>query len=151
MRVSKFSAVLFLAGRIFCAQPAAGDFYHAIRQDDLPRLRSMAATKAGANAADDRGTTPLMHAAAIGSGESVKLLLKAGANVNARNGLGVTALIFGAMDPVKVKLLVDAGADVNAVSKLGRTPLMIAAATPGSVESVRLLLAKGANRSEERR
>ena len=144
MCLSKFPAVLLLAGRILWAQPAAADFYNAIRQDDLARLRSMAASPAAANTADSRGTTPLMHAAAIGSPEALQLLLKAGADINARNGLGVTALIFGAMDPAKVKLLVDAGADVKAVSKLGRTALQIAAATPGSVESVRLLLAKGA-------
>lgn len=140
-----FLTVLLLAGRILCAQSAAGDFYRVIRQNDLAGLRTMAASKAAANAADDHGTTPLMHAAAIGSPEALKLLLQAGADVNAKNGLGVTALIFGAMQPAKVKLLVDAGADVNAVSKLGRTPLMVAAGTPGSVESVRLLLSKGAN------
>lgn len=144
MGMCKVCFVLFLAGPVLCAQSASGDLYKAIRENDLTRLSSMAATKTAANAADDHGTTPLMHAAAIGSTEAVKMLLKAGADVNVRNGLDATALIFGAMEPAKVKLLVDAGADVNAVSKVGRTPLMIAASTPGSVESVRLLLAKGA-------
>ena len=73
------------------------------------------------------------------------ILLKAGAAVNAKNGLDTTALIWGALDTAKVRLLVDAGADVNARSKVGRTPLLVAASRPGSADAVRLLLAKGAN------
>ena len=144
MGVFRGCAALLLAGGVLCAQSASNDFYDAIRQNDVARLRSLAKDKAAANTADSHGSTALMNAAAIGSVESVKLLLKAGADVNAKNGLDVTALIVGAMEPAKVKLLVEAGADVNAASKLGRTPLLVAAATPGSTESVRLLLEKGA-------
>jgi hypothetical protein len=41
---------------------------------------------------DVKGWTPLMAAAKAGSTEVVKALLKAGANVNAKNGYGATAL-----------------------------------------------------------
>jgi len=75
----------------------------------------------------------------------MKLLISKGADANARNPAGATALMWAAGDAAKAKVLVRAGADVNAISKLCRTPLMIASATAGNLETVRLLLAKGAS------
>jgi ankyrin repeat protein len=49
-------------------------------------------------------------------------------------------------DLERARLLVARGADVNARStNLGRTPLLIAAGMPGSVETLRFLLEKGAD------
>ena len=97
------------------------------------------------NTRDPRGSTLLMHAAAIGSPEAVKLLLDSGADVNAKNQFEATALILGAGNPAKARMLVEKGADVNAKSKLGRTPLMIAASCDGCSATVKLLLDKGAD------
>ena len=50
---------------------------------------STASPKAAAvDTRDQRGTTLLMHAAAIGSPDAVKLLLDSGADVNAKNEVG---------------------------------------------------------------
>ena len=94
---------------------------------------------------DQRGTTLLMHAAALGSPEAVRLLLESGADVNAKNDLEATALILGAGNAEKARMLVEKGADVNAHSKMGRTPLMIAAGCDGCSATVQLLLDKGAD------
>ncbi len=94
---------------------------------------------------DQRGTTLLMHAAAIGSPEAVKFLLDKGADVNAKNELEATPLILAAGNPEKARMLVEKGADVNAHSKLGRTPLIIAAGCDGCTSTVKLLLDKGAD------
>ena len=146
MRTIRLSAILLtLTGLVAGTEVTSRDIYDAIRQNDLARLKKMTAPGADVNLRDARGSTPLMHAAAIGSLEAVKLLLKASADVNARNGLDSTALIWGASDPAKVRLLVDAGANVNARSKIGRTPLQIAAGHPGSLDAVSLLLSKGAD------
>jgi ankyrin repeat protein len=143
--VRPLAVLLALTSLAVAADVSNRDFYNAIRQNDLAQLKQLLAAGSDVNLRDPRGSTPLMQAAAIGSLEAMKLLLKAGADVNAKNGLDATALIWGASDPAKVRLLVDAGAGVNARSKIGRTPLVIAAGSPGSTESVRLLLSKGAD------
>lgn len=86
-----------------------------------------------------------MHAAAFGSPETMKLLLDAGADVNAKNAFDATALIWSARDPVKSKLLIEHGAQVNVQSRQGRTPLILAAKSDSSAGIVRLMLAKGAD------
>jgi ankyrin repeat protein len=120
------------------------NFYSAIRQNDLTQLKGLLDQKAGANIANDRGITPLMDAAEIGSLEAMRLLLDRGANVDAQNAFGSTALMWSVPDPAKVRLLLDHGADVNITARSGRTALIVAAFTNPSAEVVRLLLAKGA-------
>ena len=116
-----------------------------IRKNDLASLKARFAKGLPVDTRDQRGTTLLMHAAALGSPEAVKLLIGSGADVNARNDVDATALILGAGNPKKARMLVEKGADVNARSKLGRTPLMIAAGCDGCSATVKLLLDKGAD------
>ena len=86
-----------------------------------------------------------MYAAALGSLDAVKLLVEAGAKVNAANDFGATPLMWCAGDLAKVRYLLSKGASVTARSKAGRTPLSIAAAYDGSVEIARLMIQKGAD------
>jgi ankyrin repeat protein len=142
-------AALLLCTSVVGAQDGGsqGDaFYAAIRANDLTSLAALLKAGADPNAAEPRGgTTPLMHTAASGSLESMRMLLDKGASVNAANGAGLTALMMSVTDADKVSLLLERGADVNAVTKRGRSALLLAAMSDNSAGIVRLLMAKGAD------
>ena len=74
---------------------------------------------------DFGGSTPLILAAIFGQTEVAKILIDAGAELDAQNNSGGTVLhqacFFGR--PEIVRLLVNAGADPHAVNNRGLTPL----------------------------
>jgi ankyrin repeat protein len=119
-------------------------FYSSIRANDLAGLKAVLDQGASPNVADNRQITPLMYAAEIGSVDAMRMLIDRGADVNAQNAFGSTALMWSVSEPVKLRLLLDRGAEVNSVAKSGRTALIVAAFTNPSAEAVGLLLAKGA-------
>jgi ankyrin repeat protein len=120
------------------------EVFRAIRNGDIAWLEAHL-DRAKIETRDDRGTTPLMHAAAFGNLQTMKLLIEKGADVNARNNANATALLWCARDPEEARLLIGKGADVNVQSRQGRTPLMVAASREGNSAIVRLLLEKGAD------
>jgi ankyrin repeat protein len=124
---------------------AGADLFAAVRNNDLTALQTAIAERADLDAPGPRGVTPLMHAAAFGTTEAVQILVDGGANVNAADGFGATALVWAAGDAAKAKILVDAGAGVEARTTNGRTPLIVAAAHDGNARTVRMLLDRGAN------
>src|SRR5215813_915894 len=139
---ASFAWLILIALPAAAADTAA--LFDAIRAGDTAYIKAHV-TKSELEARDDRGSTPLMHAAAFGNLNTLKLLLDAGADVRARNDMDATALLWAAADPEKARLLIERGADVTAASKQGRTPLMVAAARKGGAPIVELLLAKGAD------
>ena len=52
-----------------------------------------------------------------------------GANVNGKNNLGSTALMYAATNLAKTRLLLDAGADVKVKGKYNATPMSVASST----------------------
>ncbi|MDU8911662.1 ankyrin repeat domain-containing protein [Aestuariicoccus sp. MJ-SS9] len=81
---------------------------------------------------------------ATATADSVRQLIDAGTDVNARDEVGKSALHWVATArPEVIAALLAAGADVNAKDEWNRTPLHFVAAT-GAVENIRLLLDAGA-------
>src|SRR6266566_5221938 len=118
----------------------ADKLYSVLRGGDLRGLKSLLDQGISPDTPDRNQITPLMYAAQVGSLEAMRILLDHGADVNARNGSGSTALMWSAADPARVRLLLERGADVNKASKSGRTALMLAGFSPSSAEVVRMLL-----------
>ena len=73
-------------------------------------------------------TTPLMRAAKRNNADVVNFLISKGADVNAKNKKGWTALLFAASQNTSdvVKLLLDNGADINAKNKDGNNAIICA-------------------------
>jgi ankyrin repeat protein/mono/diheme cytochrome c family protein len=130
--------------RLFASELAAApNVFQAIRSGNIAALKTFV-KQGAAGVRDESGNTPLMAAGLYGNTEAVQLLLKAGADVQATNRAGATALLRAATFEEKAALLVAAGASVNARSALGNTPLHLAARKPGNHRTVRLLLDHGA-------
>lgn len=90
---------------------------------------------------------PVAEAAAQGDLESVRTLLREGADVNAAQGDGMTALHWAALrgDAEMVSVLVYAGANVASTTRLGAyTPLHLAS-RDGRAEAVALLIEAGSD------
>jgi len=117
-----------------------------LRAGDGPGFqRELDANPASAKGRGPQGVTPLMYAALYADAPALRALIEAGADPNATNDAGATALFWATDDPAKVRLLLERGASVTVKSLDGRTPLMVAAGRAGSSEVLLLLLDKGAD------
>ena len=133
------------SGRGRLTMTGSTPFVLAARTGDVPLMRLLLELKADANLANADGTTPLLAAAgvgALGDGdeaaatedeaiEAVKLLLELGADIDAVDDNGETAMHGAAYQslPKLVRLLSDRQADIavwNHKNKWGWTPLLIA-------------------------
>ena len=114
----------------------ATPFWLAARDASLPLMRLLFEAGADPTRRNAFGTTPLMVASGLGENdarrppdhrveEAVRLLLSLGADVDAVDRGGRTALHGAATmwEDGVIQLLVDYGADVNAEDSRGRTPL----------------------------
>jgi ankyrin repeat protein len=106
-------------------------------------LCAISAVLIGAGSADG---PPIVDAAKQGDMVALRVLVEGGADVNAPEADGTTALHWASHrdDLEAADLLIRAGADANAVNYLGITPLWPASLN-GSAAMVRKLLAAGAD------
>lgn len=101
---------------------------HAAFSGDADKVRVLLKKGVDPNAAKG-GLTPLMVAASRGHVPVLRLLLAAGAQVNAQDRAHVTALMLAALQSSAedVDLLLQSGADINAKTTSGQTAVMFAA------------------------
>src|SRR5262249_377631 len=125
-------------------RPGATPFQAAASTADVPLMETLVQLGADPALPNSQGSTPLLAAAGVGAGapaeaagtepdvlEAVKLLVKLGADVNAVDDQGETAMHGAAYrnHPKVVQLLADKGAKVdvwNRKNKTGLTPVVIA-------------------------
>jgi uncharacterized protein len=93
------------------------------------------------------GTAPVADAVMAKDREAVKALLKNGADVNAAQGDGMTALHWAARngDTELTQMLLFAGANVKATTRLGGYTALMMAASQGHANVIAALLASGSD------
>lgn len=130
---------------------ATPSLFSAIEQDNLQTVSSLLQGGADCDIRNDEEMTPLMVAASLGHHDIVETLLDHGANVNAKNPLGWTALMKAIYNyeldrgfPEIVSTLIAAGAEIESQIAYGTRPLMLAAGY-GQAEVIEILLAAGAD------
>lgn len=119
---------------------------YAAKAKNYAALAFLLNTGANVNAKDEEGNTALLLCDM--KGETVKLLLDAGADVKAVNTDGVSVMYNAASDTdlTVVRALIAKGAPMNiAKVKNGYTPLMFAVRMRGKLELIRLLVDSGAD------
>ena len=141
--------ILFIAADAVIS-PQNFSIHKAARVGHIKAVKRNLASGTNVNAKDENGVTPLLVATANGRKEIVELLIKEGADVNAKVN-GVTPLHQVAQQGHKeiAKLLIAKGAHLNEkddVGKLGRTPLDW---TFGKKKIADLLRKHGAKTAEE--
>ena len=117
----------------------------AAKGANRPALEALVAAKADPNIKDRQGRTPMWGAVETDL-ETVKFLVEKGADVNARDQINSTPLLWAAGfgKPETVAFLLSKGADVKATDDNGWTPLIWAAGL-GQPQTVELLVKSGAD------
>lgn len=126
------------------AKGSHGIFAH-IRHGDTRAIAAALADRSILEVRDDRGNTPLIQGAFYLDAAALDLFLERGADANAANGAGATALMRAVGDLPKVRALLKRGARVDTKSTAGHTALMIACRGYGAAAVVKELLAHGAD------
>lgn len=127
------------------------EIVNAVDAKDLTKVSSLLQANPKLVSAEFTGGGPdndcplLMIAADKGDKPMAELLLRYGANVNAKNDDGEVALHYAALDGYTdvVQILLDHNADVNVKSEVGATPISLAEKA-GKSDVVALLKQHGA-------
>jgi ankyrin repeat protein len=134
---------------VLCAaslSAAGSELADAVMRGNKAAVRSLLQRKVDVNSPQVDGTTALHWAVRADDLETIDLLVRAGANVSARNRAGVMPLELAALNgnAAVIERLIKAGADVNKpLNSSGDTALMMASRS-GKAEAVKALLDRGA-------
>lgn len=158
-RVSAFLGKLLLAGALAMfltglfasrlAFAASADdistFHHAVATGDVPKVAEMLKREPRlATSRGEFGFQPMTLQDTYFEPEIFRMLIAAGADVNAANDDGIT-LLHIISDPDAVPLIVAAGGNLEARDKKGRTPLLLDMTEPDREDVIEALIDAGAN------
>jgi ankyrin repeat protein len=158
--VSKFKSlvVLILLSTVVISSADARDLnsqlFKAINNHNIAQVRQLVMGGVNVNCPGINRTTPLIAASYSGETDIARYLLLKGANIEARDSLGRTALIAGALNPYGASptlgVLLRAGANVNDADKDGDTAIFNCVLW-NDVKSINLLIKYKANINAQRR
>lgn len=119
------------------------NFIHAVRFDDIEKVKELINSGVDINYQDSRGDNALFIAIEINNNEIAKLLLHHGIDFNCKNRDGDTPLMMACEEENKelVKDLIDLGANIYERDRLGKTALFYAE----EYEILKLLVDNGAH------
>ena len=143
---SCLAILLAVAGPALASPAADAPLADAAMHGDIAAVRSLLEQSANVNAPQGDGTTALHWAAHRDDPEIARLLVQAGANLNAKTRLGdLTPLLLAAKNgnTTLIEILLEAGTDANNADANGTTPLMYSAGS-GKADAVEVLLESGA-------
>jgi hypothetical protein len=141
------SSVFWILDQVSGDRKKEPPLIQAVQAGDLKKVQKLIADGADVNQANDVGFPALSIAASRGDEHMTRLLLHAGANVNARSVTLNDTALAGAVqhgNGPTIHALLAAGADVDDKDGAGWTPLFDAALT-GNSEIVEALLSAGAD------
>jgi ankyrin repeat protein len=143
-----FGAVLVLLAASAVGQSRIAALADAAMDDDINAVKALLKQAADVNAAQGDGTTALHWASIRNDVEMGRLLIHAGANVDAATRIGNLTPLYLAATAGSASMLSEllkAGASANAVNSINGTTALMKASAAGSAEAVKLLLERGAN------
>jgi len=122
----------------------------AAGRGDAAAVRKLLGDGASVAARDRQGRTALLAATHAPPGvgtEAARLLIAAGADVNAKDGIGDSPFLYAAAEGRNdiLRMTLAAGADLKSTNRYGGTGL-IPAAHHGHLETVRILLGTGVDK-----
>src|SRR4030095_571683 len=88
------------------AQTSSSQIFDAVKNNYLKEVKSLLEKGADPNSVDEDGDLLLMYAAMYSSVDCMQLLIEKGSNVNAKNKIDETALMWSVHDLAKMKLLI---------------------------------------------
>lgn len=138
-----------LVGFIICSLPvfaqSSSPLMQAIRNDDVVQVGVLLNSNADVKFADADGDNALMYAALYSTANCMKMLLDKGADPNAKNKLGETALMWCSQDLYKVTLLLNHKASPNILTEEKNTAFLTACVGASQSSIIRLMLQHGAD------
>ncbi len=147
------TVIFSMTGIVSCAHTKQG-LLTAIKENDTPLVSSIIEKRNGLvdsryRTSNIKKITPLMLAAKYNNREMAEVLIRAGADINARDKHVIgsySPLEYAAYynSPAVAEFLIEKGADVNEKNDLGQTPL-VQAVLMNSIDTAELLLKKGAD------
>lgn len=129
-------------------QHAQYTLFDAVRSGDGNKIEMLLSSNSSSvNDKDERGRTPLSHAAENGRTDTCILLIYRGASLDEKDKYGRTPLSYAAGKNCTdtCALLIDYGASLDVKDKFGQTPLSHAAMFNGRPDTCALLIDCGAS------